>query len=130
MVVYKLTVTDTVEERILDLQEKKRLLAEHAIEGVSRGGSNNKKKDKDALKLSLEELLSLFKPRDGRWGRGGDGGEYTTAIANKNSNSYGGGSGGSNSNSNNNSNASVLARQSKPPPLARKKEDNVYGRRW
>lgn len=56
VVVYKLTVEDTVEERILELQERKRLLALHAIEG----GTN---KDKDSLKLSLQELLNLFKPR-------------------------------------------------------------------
>lgn len=56
VVVYKLTVKGTVEERILALQEKKRLLAMHAIEG-------GMKKDKDALKLSLQDLLNLFKPR-------------------------------------------------------------------
>lgn len=45
-----------MEERILALQEKKRLLAMHAIEG-------GMKKNKDALKLSLQDLLNLFKPR-------------------------------------------------------------------
>lgn len=56
VVVYKLTVRDTVEERILALQDKKRLLAMHAIEGGT-------KKNKDSLKLSLQDLLNLFKPR-------------------------------------------------------------------
>lgn len=55
MVVYKLTVENTVEERILELQEKKRLLALHAIEGGM--------KKKDAGKLNLQDLLNLFKPR-------------------------------------------------------------------
>ncbi|EHK23695.1 uncharacterized protein TRIVIDRAFT_123181 [Trichoderma virens Gv29-8] len=53
VVVYKLTVTHTVEEGILELQEKKRLLAEQTIEGSSRKG---------ALKLGLKEIIDLFKP--------------------------------------------------------------------
>ncbi|KAB5566446.1 SNF2 family N-terminal domain-containing protein [Coniochaeta sp. 2T2.1] len=57
VVVYKLTVADTVEERILELQNKKRLLAEATIEGGMR------KKDKNALKLGLQEILALFKHR-------------------------------------------------------------------
>lgn len=56
VIVYKLTVENTVEERILELQEKKRLLALHTIEGGM--------KKKDAGKLNLQDLLNLFKPRD------------------------------------------------------------------
>ena len=52
VVVYKLTVEDTVEERILDLQNKKRELAEQTIEGGAR---------KEALKLGLNEIINLFK---------------------------------------------------------------------
>jgi len=52
--VYKLTVANTVEERILELQNKKRLLAEATIEGGMR-------KKKDALKLGLKEILELFR---------------------------------------------------------------------
>jgi SNF2 family DNA or RNA helicase len=55
VVVYKLTVADTVEERIIELQEKKRRLAEMTVEG------GMKKKDKNALKLGLKEILDLFK---------------------------------------------------------------------
>ncbi|KND90557.1 putative ATP-dependent helicase [Tolypocladium ophioglossoides CBS 100239] len=51
--VYKLTVANTVEERIIDLQEKKRLLAETTIEGGAR---------KEALKLGIDEMINLFKP--------------------------------------------------------------------
>lgn len=70
VVVYKLTVAHTVEERILELQEKKRLLAQAAIEG------GMKKKDKNALKLGLKEILELFRhdARDGPDnGPGGEG---------------------------------------------------------
>jgi SNF2 family DNA or RNA helicase len=52
VVVYKLTVKDTVEERILELQEKKRLLAEEAIEGGMR---------KEGLKLGIQEMMELFR---------------------------------------------------------------------
>ncbi|KAI6382879.1 hypothetical protein MCOR25_000394 [Pyricularia grisea] len=52
VIVYKLTVGKSVEERILELQNKKRLLAEQAIEGGM--------KKKDALKLGLQEMLALF----------------------------------------------------------------------
>ncbi|PNS14965.1 hypothetical protein CAC42_2194 [Sphaceloma murrayae] len=47
--VYKLTVKESVEERILELQEKKRELAKAAIEGGKAVG-----------KLSMKDLLGLF----------------------------------------------------------------------
>ena len=50
VVVYKLTVRDTVEARILELQEKKRALAEAAIEGKQAVG-----------KLSMKDILNLFR---------------------------------------------------------------------
>ena len=50
VVVYKMTIKGSVEERILDLQEKKRALAEAAIEGKAAAG-----------KLSLKDILSLFR---------------------------------------------------------------------
>lgn len=49
VVVYKLTIANTVEARILALQEKKRALAEAAIEGKAVG------------KLSLKDILNLFR---------------------------------------------------------------------
>lgn len=52
VVVYKLTVQETVEERIIDLQEKKRLLAETAIEGGMK---------KNVLKLGFNEIMDLFR---------------------------------------------------------------------
>ncbi|MCJ1334557.1 hypothetical protein MMC10_011269 [Thelotrema lepadinum] len=47
--VYRLTIAGTVEERIFDLQEQKRTLAEAAIEG------------KAVAKLSMKDILNLFK---------------------------------------------------------------------
>ncbi|KAI0601029.1 SNF2 family N-terminal domain-containing protein [Biscogniauxia sp. FL1348] len=60
VVVYKLTVEGSVEERILELQDKKRLLAAQAIES----GANRK----NALKLGLKEILELFKHVERRHG--------------------------------------------------------------
>ena len=48
--VYRLTVRNTVEARILDLQERKRELAQAAIEGGKAVG-----------KLSMQDILSLFR---------------------------------------------------------------------
>ena len=48
--VYRLTVRATVEERILELQEKKRELAKAAIEGGKAVG-----------KLSMQDIISLFR---------------------------------------------------------------------
>lgn len=49
--VYRLTVANTVEERILTLQEKKRELSKAAIDGGKAG-----------TKLSMQDILQLFRP--------------------------------------------------------------------
>ncbi|KAF7191346.1 putative ATP-dependent helicase [Pseudocercospora fuligena] len=49
--VFRLTIRETVEERILELQEKKRELANAAIEGGAKGMGN----------LSMKDILGLFK---------------------------------------------------------------------
>lgn len=103
VIVYKLTVKGTVEERILELQEKKRLLAQHAIEG-------GMKKNKDSLKLSLQDLLNLFKPRadddgDNRAGKPED----DDAL---------------------NGLADFRSKKPPAPKKAYRREDDVYGRRW
>ncbi|KAL2148215.1 hypothetical protein VTH82DRAFT_4978 [Thermothelomyces myriococcoides] len=67
VVVYKLTVADTIEERILDMQEKKRQLAEATIEG----GANAK----NQLKLGLQEILELFRHDPRTTFRDDDGGD-------------------------------------------------------
>jgi SNF2 family DNA or RNA helicase len=51
VVVYKMTIKDTVEARIVDLQEKKRELAKATIEGQKAGG----------MKLTLQDMLKLFR---------------------------------------------------------------------
>jgi hypothetical protein len=50
VVVYKLTIADTIEARILQLQDVKRELARSALEG-----------GKSATKLTLADILALFK---------------------------------------------------------------------
>lgn len=50
--IYKLTIENTVEERILTLQNNKRALATAALSG-------DKVKN---LKLGLEDLMALFRP--------------------------------------------------------------------
>ncbi|KAI1006950.1 hypothetical protein K3495_g1261 [Podosphaera aphanis] len=60
VIVYKITVADSVEERILDLQEKKRQLSHQTIEGGKNGGAG---------KLGMAEIMQLFH-RDVRKGPG------------------------------------------------------------
>lgn len=103
VIVYKLTVKSTVEERILELQEKKRLLAMHAIEG-------GMKKNKDSLKLSLQDLLNLFKPR----GAGGGDDNARGAAEDDALNGL----------------TDFRSKKQAAPKKAPRKEDNVYGRRW
>lgn len=112
VIVYKLTVEDTVEERILELQEKKRLLALHAIEGGT-------KKNKDALKLSLQDLMNLFKPRhDGIVGpeNEGDGRQLVDgrAVGQDVDEMMRG----------------IVDLRKKKHVVERKRENELYGRRW
>ncbi|KAJ4861813.1 type III restriction enzyme, res subunit domain-containing protein [Trichoderma breve] len=103
VVVYKLTVTHTVEEGILELQEKKRLLAEQTIEGSSRKG---------ALKLGLNEIIELFKPiHTSRFQDGGAHVQYDTAAA-----------------EDENGRASFL--QKTKQKKVQKPENSAYARRW
>ncbi|KAH8601144.1 SNF2 family N-terminal domain-containing protein [Bisporella sp. PMI_857] len=51
VIVYKITIKESVEERILELQEKKRELATQTIEG-GKGGAG---------KLGMKEILQLFR---------------------------------------------------------------------
>ncbi|KAI5856704.1 SNF2 family N-terminal domain-containing protein [Durotheca rogersii] len=122
VIVYKLTIAHTVEERILELQQKKQLLAEAAIESAATG------KRKDALKLGLKEMLDLFKHVDGDGGSGGrgrrsggqdddgsddtasrDGNDTSTTSAHRNTRGKRG---------------EVMGSDSRKP------ENSIYGRRW
>ena len=65
VVVYKLTVPDTVEGRIVELQERKRELAAQTIEATANAGSQGKGgkgagKGKNTLALSMKDILQLF----------------------------------------------------------------------
>ncbi|KAH8666300.1 SNF2 family N-terminal domain-containing protein [Xylariales sp. PMI_506] len=102
VIVYKLTVAETVEERILELQGKKRLLAEQAIEGGMR---------KEALKLGVKEMMELFRPvgGGGRRGGGDGGGLFSDASQVK---------------------TDVLQGLTGLVAKKRPQENSIYGRRW
>ena len=113
--VYKLTIANTVEARILDLQEKKRALANAAIEGKAVG------------KLSMKDILNLFK-RDAEHDARHDEEDPTLGSKTKVLVKPGGGFSGA---------ADEAGKQSMrvTPPVMEKprvggKEDSVYGRRW
>ncbi|KAF4991396.1 hypothetical protein FGRMN_7855 [Fusarium graminum] len=105
VIIYKLTVSSTVEERILELQEKKRQLAEQAIEGGMR---------KEALKLGINEIINLFKP--------GSSAENPVAIG-ADSSSVADESFDTNG-------RRTEASSKRKPGRPRKEESAVYGRRW
>jgi SNF2 family DNA or RNA helicase len=103
VVVYRLTIVNTVDERILALQEQKRKLAEAAIEG-----------GKALSKLGMKDLLALFRRDAEDHGHGhphytGEhtvpGLERTRVLDNS------------------------LPRKAEPKKVA-KGEHDVYGRRW
>ncbi|KAK6834408.1 SNF2 family domain-containing protein [Apiospora arundinis] len=111
VIVYKLTVENTVEERILELQDKKRLLAEQAIEGGMR---------KEALKLGVKEMMELFRPGGGSGG--GRGQRETTPYEDVGSRVADDVS----IVSSRRGDSSVLQKASK----SKAQENSVYGRRW
>ncbi|KAI0173557.1 SNF2 family N-terminal domain-containing protein [Hypoxylon sp. FL1284] len=108
VVVYKLTVAQSVEERILELQDKKRLLAQTAIEAGADG-----KGKKDALKLGLKEMMDLFRhvgPSSANPHKYDD--EQFNDVAR------------------NDVMASIASMRSKNSRSHGKQENSVYGRRW
>jgi SNF2 family DNA or RNA helicase len=116
--VFRLTVRNTVEEKILALQEKKRQLAAAALEGGKAVG-----------KLSMQDIMQLFR-RDAEHG-GND--EDDAAFAEK----FGGdaklldGSGGRSDGRQESSTPPERAGQRDAKKgVARKPEHSVYGRRW
>ena len=119
VLVYKLTVADTVEARILDLQEKKRALAEAAIEGKQSAG-----------KLSMKDILALFR-RDAEHG-------HAAEVGAKGGFEGGGGGAGLLGGPTVAGIEQMVAFRSErtdgrkvtPPLGGRRKEDTVFGRRW
>jgi hypothetical protein len=114
VIVYKITVADSVEERILDLQEKKRELAKQTIEGGKQGGIG---------KLGMKEILSLFK-RDAEHSHPVQPDQLNLHTKPRILKEMGGAS---------SANDNSISRERKAAPHARSgtvKEDEVYGRRW
>ena len=114
--VYKLTIANTVEARILDLQEKKRALANAAIGGDAKAVG----------KLSMKDILNLFRrdaEHDGSHEVDAKLGEKTRILA------PAGGSGSGPVNERGGQSMRVT-----PPVMEQKgnarKEDPTYGRRW
>ena len=115
VVVYKLTVANTVEERILELQEKKRALANAAIEGKAVG------------KLSMKDILNLFKhdaEHDGRYDENPTLGAKTRVLT----------TGGVESGSGRMASNDDQRQNRITPPVTEKprmgNENSVFGRRW
>ena len=113
--VYKLTIANTVEARILDLQEKKRALAQAAIGGDSKA----------AGKLTMKDILNLFR-RDAEHDTSH---EADPTLGTKTRVLTTAGSGSSAANDRGWQSMRVT-----PPVMDRenvtRKEDPVYGRRW
>ncbi|KAK3342470.1 SNF2 family N-terminal domain-containing protein [Neurospora tetraspora] len=115
VVVYKLTVRGTVEARILELQDKKRLLAQAAVEGSTERG----KKKGQGLKLGLQEILDLFRHDGSRAVNGANGGSGSHVVE---ENEFAAGS-------------RTPARRSAAGAAAKsntgaRREHEVFGRRW
>ncbi len=117
VVVYKLTVKDTVEERIVELQDKKRELANATVEGKAVG------------KLSMKDIMGLFR-RDAEHTHQGDAGlklgEKTRVLGGQMS---GAGVRGLEE-------RERIGKRASPPVMERdrmknaSREDSVYSRRW
>ncbi|KAI9743020.1 MAG: hypothetical protein M1818_003315 [Claussenomyces sp. TS43310] len=127
VIVYKITVKDTVEQRILELQERKRELANQAIEGGKSG----------AGKLGMKEIMQLFR-RDAEQAppARGDSTSYTSHVAPRVLAGARSGVGGSRQGSSSlasSRESSVIytgERRASPPTSSRAREDATYGRRW
>ncbi|KAL8951532.1 MAG: hypothetical protein Q9222_002503 [Ikaeria aurantiellina] len=130
--IYKLTVANTVEARILALQEKKRELAAQAIES---GASSGKGAAEGAAKLSMKDILNLFR-RDAEHGDDAGGGgaqNHNLGLGMK------GGmllerSGRGGEGTGNNGGGGVGER-SRPVVVGRgegqgRKDEGIYGRKW
>ncbi|KAG0645775.1 putative ATP-dependent helicase [Hyphodiscus hymeniophilus] len=126
VIVYKITIKDSVEERILDLQEKKRELANQTIEG-GKGGAG---------KLGMKEILQLFR-RDAEHAPPKPGTEQY-ALGSKPRILKEASTGSGSVSAQGSREASVIMtgeRRISPPVESRlktiaPKEDKLYGRRW
>ena len=114
--VYKLTIANTVEARILELQEKKRALANAAIGGDGKA----------AGKLSMKDILNLFR-KDAE----NEGWHKAEAISGGKTRILTAAGGSSSSPGDEKGRQSMRAT---PPAIEHRgvsrKEDSVFGRRW
>ena len=124
--VYKMTIRDTVEERIVELQERKRELARKAIEGGGAGGKGGAG-GVGGMKLTLGDMLKLFRrdadestehEGDGDGDQGGYGGGRTQGLL-RNDRDHHRGAG-----------AGAGAGGAAAGLVQKRKEHEVYGRRW
>ncbi|RJE25910.1 SNF2 family helicase ATPase [Aspergillus sclerotialis] len=120
--IYKMIIAGTVEERILDLQNRKRELANLTIEGKSAAG-----------KLTMHDMLGLFgKDAESRYTSSHGDRDFTQSTRLLSSNNEIGSA--SNSNRNYSSQrAEGRERYISPPSHGNRSgrvEDPVYGRRW
>lgn len=127
VIVYKITIKDSVEERILDLQEKKRELANQTIEG-GKGGAG---------KLGMKEILQLFRRDAEHAPPRADAAKYDLGAKPRILKEAGTGGSGSGSAASSREPSVIMTgeRRVSPPVDARPKpvapkEDALYGRRW
>lgn len=116
VVVYKLTVKDTVEERIIELQDKKRELANATVEGKAVG------------KLNMNDIMGLFR-RDAEHAHHSEAGfglgERTRILGGQGSVGVRG-----------LEERERIGKRASPPVMERQRvkdvsrEDSVYSRRW
>ncbi|ESZ94318.1 hypothetical protein SBOR_5314 [Sclerotinia borealis F-4128] len=123
VIVYKITIKDTVEERILLLQEKKRELANQTIEG-GKGGAG---------KLGMKEILQLFR-RDAEHAPPAAGsGAYDLGAKPRILKESASRSPSKSAVTLDSVGSQIVSAPRKISPIpfqARKVEDSVYGRRW
>lgn len=116
VVVYKMTIKDTVEARILALQEQKRELANSTIEGKGAAG-----------KLTLKDMLALFR-HDAEHTHKVDGIGLDQANKGRLFGSQKDAPGSTPPSSGQEHRRE--ARQTSSGPPSRRQEDPVFGRRW
>lgn len=119
--IYKMIIKDTVEERIIGLQDRKRELANVTIEGKTA-----------AAKLTMKDMMALF-GRDAEARYNGDRNNIDLAQKTRLLASAGEGSHSGSQTDERSSQSSHLDsrdRNRQPEKRAPRSEDLVYGRRW
>ncbi|KAH8427929.1 putative SNF2 family helicase/ATPase [Aspergillus melleus] len=118
--IYKMIIKDTVEERIIDLQDRKRELANVTIEGKTA-----------AAKLTMKDMMALF-GRDAEARYNGDGNvdlaQKTRLLTSTSESSHSGSQNEDRGSQGSYSDSRDRHRQSEK--RAPRSEDSVYGRRW